>query len=86
MACKVDLLEDNKYQGVVLMLFLFITFIVFGNIVCFYQCHLISLIDNGLKDGNIRVYTNFELRTIRSQMNRSPRIFVLEPETVNCYM
>ena len=64
MACKVDLLEDNKYQGVVLMLFSFITFIILGNIVCFYQHHLISLTGNGLKDENIKVYTNFELRTI----------------------
>ena len=35
-----------------------------------------------LKDENIKVYKNFELRTIRSQMNRSPGIFVLKPETV----
>ena len=64
------------------MLFSFITFIVLVNIVCFYQCHLISLIENGLKDENIKVYTNFELRTITSQMNRSPRTFVHKPEIV----
>ena len=64
------------------MLFSFITFIVLVNIVCFYQCHLILLIENGLKDDNIKVYTNFELRNIRSQMNRSPRTFVLKPEIV----
>ena len=55
MACKVDLLEDNKYQRVVLTLFSFITFIVLVNIVCFYQHHLISLIEKGLKDDNIEV-------------------------------
>ena len=71
MACKVDPLEDNKYQGVVLMLFSFITFIILGNIVCFHLHHLILLTGNNLKDENIKVY-----------MNGSPRIFVLKSETV----
>ena len=53
MACNVDLLEDKKYQEVVLTLFSFVAFIVLINIVCFYQCHLMPLIENGLKDDNI---------------------------------
>ena len=34
MACKVDLLKANKYQGVILMLFSFITFIILGQTYC----------------------------------------------------
>ena len=84
MNSKMENIQDGdiKLQGVHSVLHIFILAFVIGNFVTFSQQPLLSLTSQD-KVNKVHCYDTFELRGIRSFMNKNPGTFILSPGTVS---
>ena len=85
MNVKMENIQDGdiKLQGVHSVLYIFILTFVIGNFVTFHQQSLLSLISQDKVNNKVWYYDTFELRGVRSFMNKNPGTFILPPCTVS---
>ena len=75
--------RDIKFQGAHLVLYIFILAYIIGNFITFSQQSLISLTSQDKVISKVHYHDTFELRGVRSFMNKNPGTFILAPTTVS---
>ena len=72
-----------SYQGIHLVLFLFILIFNVGNIVTYMHQPLISLTPAKVTEANKLFYTSYELKFIRSQCYQDQKLRLIDVEVLN---
>ena len=75
--------RDMKLQGVHLVLYIFILAFIIGNFITFSQQPLISLTSQNEVKNKVYYYDTFELRGVRSFMNKNHETFILPTSTAS---
>ena len=74
---------NNNMLGVLVLVYLFIFLFIVGNLMCFYQDNLISLMEFKVSNKiQLICYERMELRAIKTMVSKSKTFRQLNPDTI----